>query len=76
MRIYAAVPGAEVWIPPYGMATNDVPCIVPASVGEELARAEGLRVEPGEPVAITIELDGRAIGEAVARRIRAGKEKE
>jgi hypothetical protein len=48
MKVYATVPGAEVWIPPFGMATNEVPCLVPASVAAELARAEGLRVEPDE----------------------------
>ena len=48
MKVYATVPGAEVWIPPFGMATNEVPCLVPASVAAELARAEGLRVEADE----------------------------
>jgi hypothetical protein len=47
-KVYATVPGAEVWIPPFGTATNDGPCVVPAAVGEELARAEGLRVEMDE----------------------------
>jgi hypothetical protein len=49
MKVYATVPGAEVWIPPYGTATNELPCIVPAEVGEELAAAEGLRVESEAP---------------------------
>jgi len=48
MKVYATVPGAEIWIPPFGMATNEAPCLVPASVAAELARAEGLRVEPDE----------------------------
>ncbi len=52
-KIYATVPGAEVWIPPYGMATNDSPAVVPAAVGAELAKVDGLRVEPDEEV-ITI----------------------
>ncbi len=45
-KVFAAVPGAEVQIPPYGTATNDRPCLVPAAVGEELSKVEGLRVEP------------------------------
>lgn len=49
MKVYATIPGAEVWIPPYGTAKNDVPCIVPPEVGAELAVAEGLRVESDEP---------------------------
>ena len=48
-KVYATVPGAEVRIPPYGTATNEVPCLVPASVAAELARSEGLRVEPDDP---------------------------
>ncbi len=47
-KVFATVPGAEVQIPPYGMATEHVPCVVPASVGEELSKVEGLRVEPDE----------------------------
>ncbi len=49
-KVYATVPGAEVWIPPHGMATNDSPAVVPAAVGAELAKVDGLRVEPDEPV--------------------------
>ena len=49
-KVYATVPGAEVQIPPYGVATNDRSCLVPAAVGEELGKVEGLRVEPDEPV--------------------------
>lgn len=48
-RVYATVPGAEVWIPPYGTATNDGSCVVPDAVAEELAQAEGLRIEPDDP---------------------------
>jgi len=48
MRVYTTVPGAEVQIPPYGTATEHTPCLVPASVGEELSKVEGLRVEPDE----------------------------
>ncbi len=48
-KVYATVPGAEVQIPPYGMATEHVPCVVPECVGEELSKVEGLRVEPDEP---------------------------
>lgn len=48
-KVYATVPGAEVWIPPYGTATNDRPAVVPPVVAEELAKIEGLRVEPDEP---------------------------
>lgn len=47
-KVYATVPGAEVQIPPYGTATNDRPCLVPAEVGRELATVAGLRVEPDE----------------------------
>ncbi len=50
-KVFATVPGAEIWIPPYGTATNDRPCVVPAAVAEELAKAEGLRVEADEPAA-------------------------
>ncbi len=50
-KVYATVPGAEVWIPPYGTARNDSPAVVPAAVGAELAKVEGLRVEPDEPAA-------------------------
>lgn len=49
-KVFAAMPGAEVQIPPYGMATEQNPCLVPAEVGEELSKVEGLRVEPDEPV--------------------------
>jgi hypothetical protein len=49
-RVYATVPGAERQIPPYGTATEHTPCLVPAAVGEELSKVEGLRVEPDEPV--------------------------
>ena len=49
-KVYATVPGAEVWIPPFGTATNQHPCLVPASVGEELSKVEGFKVEPDEPV--------------------------
>jgi hypothetical protein len=48
VKVYATVPGAEIWIPPYGTATNDRPCLVPPTVAEELSHAEGLRVEPDE----------------------------
>ncbi len=48
-KVYATVPGAEVQVDFYGTATNDRPCLVPAAVAEELAHAEGLRVEPDEP---------------------------
>ncbi len=48
-KVYATVPGAEVQIPPYGVATEQSPCLVPEPVGEELSRVEGLRVEPDEP---------------------------
>ncbi len=48
-KVYATVPGAEVQIPPFGVATNDRPCLVPPAVAEELAHAEGLRVEPDDP---------------------------
>lgn len=49
MKVYTTVPGAEAYIPPYGTATNDTPCVVPVAVGAELARADGFRVEPDEP---------------------------
>ena len=48
-KVYATVPGAEVWIPPYGTATNDRPALVPAAVAKEFAHTEGLRVERDEP---------------------------
>lgn len=48
-KVYATTPGAEVWISPYGAATNERPCVVPEAVGRELATVEGLRVEPDEP---------------------------
>ncbi len=48
-KVFATVPGPEVQIPPYGTATEQNPCLVPASVGEELSRVGGLRVEPDEP---------------------------
>jgi hypothetical protein len=51
-KVYATVPGAEVWIPPHGMATNDSPALVPAAVGAELAKVEGLRVESDEDVTV------------------------
>lgn len=49
VKVYATVPGAEVWIPPYGTATNESPCLVPAAVAKELAHDKSLRVEPDEP---------------------------
>lgn len=48
-KVFATVPGAEVRIPPYGTATNDGACVVPAAVAEELAKIQGLRVEADEP---------------------------
>ena len=78
-KVYATVPGAEVWIPPYGTATNDRPCVVPAPVAEELAKAEGLRVEADEPIVVTVrpgvyrtreDLDG-----AIAAAVETGRNK-
>lgn len=47
-KVYATTPGAVVQIDHYGPATNDQPCVVPEAVAAELAKAEGLRVEPDE----------------------------
>ncbi len=53
-KVYATVRGAEVQIPPYGVATEQSPCVVPAAVGEELSKVEGLRVEPDGEDAATV----------------------
>lgn len=41
VALYTTVPGMEIHIPPYGVASNETPCLVPASCDIEDLCAEG-----------------------------------
>jgi hypothetical protein len=50
--IYTAVPGAEIMVGKFGVATNTCPCSVPADYAEKLlAGSDEFKTTPTEPAA-------------------------
>ena len=75
MRVFTVPAGLEVAIDHYGTATNDRPCLVPASVAAELAADPRLRIEGAEEtVVVSIPVDTHETKEQLDAAIEAAVE--